>query len=371
MGKKAILLILILLVTTFFIGDTNYAGNDKGDPVATITEIFAPVTLNGTPLLRANQYIYGSDIIKTGSTGKVRFMFPDETEITVKPKSEVQINDVNISLGDRNKQNSLLVIAGDIWCKATEGTDTNVNTMTAAAGIRGTEFSVSVADDGSSNVMVVNGKVNVVSGEESTDVSSSQKATVNSENFEEVSVSQADTKYDDIRVKDPKSGKITTIRRYREDKKFRDKKEEELEKDPGKKANALFKIATQLSDDTKEVSKDVKKQRQETSKKEEMDAKTVREIKQVDKEVNYTKNRATALKYISDNMKDKYGDVKEVKEKTGFVEKKLTEIDKMIADMDAFIEEWDAEIDAMINEMEGKIDDMEKDFGFDDDDFDF
>ena len=100
--------------------------------------------------------------IRTGETGKVVLRFADGTTTRMMPKTEALIR----APRDRGKRpNSVVLFFGRLWTdvvKTVSGEETfEVRAANAVAGVRGTQFEVGVADDGSTLVVVSEGQVDV------------------------------------------------------------------------------------------------------------------------------------------------------------------------------------------------------------------
>lgn len=113
--------------------------------------------------------------IKTGADGSASIKLDDGTVITMSANSEMQISPYSRK---SSKKNSILLFLGSIWSKVTKSFDGKisyvVSTPNAVAGVRGTEFGVTVADDGAARVQVKEGVVGV--GEEEAELNKDLKA---------------------------------------------------------------------------------------------------------------------------------------------------------------------------------------------------
>ena len=113
--------------------------------------------------IRLNQRIGSGARIRTGTDGQVTLRFPDRTRSRVLPNSEVL---VRISEAQASSPSGVVLFFGRLWSnvvKSVSGAQTfEVRGANAVAGVRGTQFEVGVADDGSSRVVVSEGLVDVV-----------------------------------------------------------------------------------------------------------------------------------------------------------------------------------------------------------------
>jgi len=100
--------------------------------------------------------------VRTGDDGEATLRFDDGTESTVRAKSEII---VDVHQKKESEPNAITVFFGRLWskvAKASGGEQTfEVRSANAVAGVRGTQFEVGVADDGSTRVVVSEGKVDV------------------------------------------------------------------------------------------------------------------------------------------------------------------------------------------------------------------
>jgi hypothetical protein len=100
--------------------------------------------------------------LKTGPGAEAKLKFPDGTETRVRPGSEIVVRP---SADAKAKPNGLVLMLGRVWSSVvkSEGGETSfeVRSANAVAGVRGTQFEVGVALDGSARVMVKEGEVGV------------------------------------------------------------------------------------------------------------------------------------------------------------------------------------------------------------------
>ncbi|MEQ9501920.1 MAG: FecR domain-containing protein [Deltaproteobacteria bacterium] len=98
--------------------------------------------------------------LKTGTSGSATLKFADGTETKVRPKTQIIVR-----AAKKEEKSGLTVFFGRVWTSVVKrvGGDTafEVHSANAVAGVRGTEFEVGVADDGSTRVIVTRGKVDV------------------------------------------------------------------------------------------------------------------------------------------------------------------------------------------------------------------
>jgi exonuclease VII small subunit len=105
--------------------------------------------------------------LKSGDDGEATIRFGDGTESTLRAKSEIIVR----APGKQEKEpNAVVLFFGRVWSKVAKASGAKesfeVRSANAVAGVRGTDFEVGVADDGSTRVVVKEGAVAVEGGEE-------------------------------------------------------------------------------------------------------------------------------------------------------------------------------------------------------------
>lgn len=97
--------------------------------------------------------------LKTGE-GNATLRFDDGTQTKIRPKTQIIVR-----AAKKEEKSGLTVFFGRVWTSVVKrvGGDTafEVHSANAVAGVRGTEFEVGVADDGSTRVIVTRGRVDV------------------------------------------------------------------------------------------------------------------------------------------------------------------------------------------------------------------
>ena len=109
------------------------------------------------PAFRAlvlGQDLLGGDLVRTGPAGAVGILFVDRTVMRLHPNTELLVNAVAGGEAD------LTLLQGTLWARAPRGeADLRIATPTAAAAIRGTDWAMSVAGDGTTQITVYDGAV--------------------------------------------------------------------------------------------------------------------------------------------------------------------------------------------------------------------
>ncbi len=110
-------------------------------------------------LAKGDRLPYGSRL-RTGDRGQATLRFEDGTEVKVRAKSEVLVRP-----RPTKQASGVVLFFGRVWSKVVKSvggqTSFEVESANAVAGVRGTEFEVGVADDGSTRVIVGEGVVAV------------------------------------------------------------------------------------------------------------------------------------------------------------------------------------------------------------------
>jgi len=124
------------------------------------------------------QIVNPGDSIETGAKS-MAVISTNGNKITVREKTKVMLSESKDTTG---KYGSLSVFAGNVNCKMNklkkQGGAYEVNSASAVAAVRGTEFDVSVADNGSTLLNVEEGSVMLTGIEKSVIVAANQESTV-------------------------------------------------------------------------------------------------------------------------------------------------------------------------------------------------
>lgn len=101
--------------------------------------------------------------LRTGASSSATLRFADGTESRLGPSTEISVRTRG------SEKSSIALFFGRLWSKVVKktggGSSYEVRSANAAAGVRGTEFEVGVALDGSTRVIVAEGEVAVGDGE--------------------------------------------------------------------------------------------------------------------------------------------------------------------------------------------------------------
>ena len=103
------------------------------------------------------QQLFPSNLVRTGDSSKMALLFPDRTQYRLAQNSVLQIKEI---AADKDKKTVLNLNAGRSWMQSkTSPGGLQVQTPSALASIRGTEWEIVVEPDGRSTVTVFNGEV--------------------------------------------------------------------------------------------------------------------------------------------------------------------------------------------------------------------
>lgn len=106
--------------------------------------------------------------IRTGADGQATLRFSDGSQVKVSERSAMLVT--HVSNGEKERS-AIVLFCGRLWSKIAKHqgeTAFDVATPNAVAGVRGTEFVTTVADDGTARVQVSEGTVAVSSDDKSS-----------------------------------------------------------------------------------------------------------------------------------------------------------------------------------------------------------
>lgn len=165
--KKIIIFTLIFVLFSFFsckeestVVSDNYDEDNNAE--CTVIMIQGEVTINSGDLLAVGDTIQQNDTIRTMKDSLAEIEIGDGSVIRVEANSELAFN--NLFDDGETKSTELFLAAGKVFAKPEklEGDSSfEVKTETVTAGVRGTEFVVSISDDKKIQIAVREGKVAV------------------------------------------------------------------------------------------------------------------------------------------------------------------------------------------------------------------
>ena len=105
---------------------------------------------------RVNQQIFPSNLVRTGDLSKMALLFPDRTQIRLAQNSVLQIKEVSTG---KDQKTILNLNAGRSWMQSkTSPGGLTMQTPSALASIRGTDWEMVVEPDGRSTLTVFSGE---------------------------------------------------------------------------------------------------------------------------------------------------------------------------------------------------------------------
>lgn len=122
---------------------------------------------------RGDQADEGSRV-RTGADGFATVLFKDGSQVKVSERSSILVS--HVTTGEKERS-AIVLFCGRLWSKIAKHNGEaafDVATPNAVAGVRGTEFVTTVADDGSARVEVKEGIVAVSNDNKSKNVSAGQ-----------------------------------------------------------------------------------------------------------------------------------------------------------------------------------------------------
>lgn len=146
-------------ILIFLLGSIGVFAGVEGKVIESKGITFIKGQEGGFKKLAINTEISNGDILKTSKDSSLVIELNDSSKLTVYQNSVIKIDESKI--GQSSK--SLTLFSGKLWAnvskKLTKDNYFKVNTPTSTAGVRGTDFGVVVAENGSSLVKVNSGSV--------------------------------------------------------------------------------------------------------------------------------------------------------------------------------------------------------------------
>ena len=105
---------------------------------------------------KLNQQVFPSNLVRTGDLSKMALLFPDRTQIRLAQNTVLQIKEVSTG---KDQKTLLNLNAGRSWMQSkTSPGGLTVQTPSAVASIRGTDWEIVVEPDGRSTLTVLSGE---------------------------------------------------------------------------------------------------------------------------------------------------------------------------------------------------------------------
>jgi hypothetical protein len=141
------------------------AQQNIGDTQVVVNDVRGIVGTQEPAVLRVGIDVFQNEIIRTGDKSASRVRFQDNTDLSVGPRSEVTLDRFVFDPSPDKSQVALSIAKGVV--RFTTGSlpksAYKITTPTATIGVRGTIFTISVADDGTTSVSVEEGVALVTS----------------------------------------------------------------------------------------------------------------------------------------------------------------------------------------------------------------
>lgn len=176
--KYAVYSLVIVLLLSF----TGSALAEAKRPVAALKEVVGVAKIHRADTKQntsanVGTILYNGDRLNTGDRAAVALLFIDGSMLKIKENSEVTIN------AERKKDNQLDTKVdmplGEVWAKVTRrDSKFDIETPSSVASVKGTEFSVSVDEEGISNLFVFEGIVEFQNELGKVQVKRNQKSTI-------------------------------------------------------------------------------------------------------------------------------------------------------------------------------------------------
>jgi hypothetical protein len=117
----------------------------------------------GYRVLALEQGIYMGDRVETGAAGEAQLLFNDNTRLVVGPSSSLQIDSYVVREDNKLRSFALTALRGAYRFSTGNGPKQayNIRTPAMTLGIRGTKFDFSVAYDGSTDFVLLEGSARV------------------------------------------------------------------------------------------------------------------------------------------------------------------------------------------------------------------
>lgn len=162
LGASAVVLLLVFCTST-----VAHADATSGTLVARQGDVRVMLPGAAEAAAQEGQALPPGTHVRTGVGGSAEVRFADGSVLKMESDSQLQLSAVNRAA----KKTAIVMFFGRIWSKVMraggDATTFDIKTPNATCGVRGTEFTTMVANDGSARVSVQDGQV-VVAGDASS-----------------------------------------------------------------------------------------------------------------------------------------------------------------------------------------------------------
>jgi len=127
------------------------------DPVGSVATLQGNASVNhnnASSALKLSQSIYKGDVVQTGTDGTIGITFDDDTTFTLKPNSQMRVDDFVYQKGGNGNAATFNILLGTVAFVAAEvahSGNMKIETPTSTLGIRGTTGVVEVPASGAAN----------------------------------------------------------------------------------------------------------------------------------------------------------------------------------------------------------------------------
>jgi hypothetical protein len=129
--------------------------------------------------LEPNMPLYYGDTVSTGADGAVQIALVEKGSIKIEPNTQIALNTI---ISPVERRNSFLLFFGRILFKlskyASRSRNSEIQTPTMIAGVRGTELQIASYDDGTTLIHVASGMITVDNEADRKTLSSNEGATL-------------------------------------------------------------------------------------------------------------------------------------------------------------------------------------------------
>jgi hypothetical protein len=136
---------------------TNSGQQPSADPVGSVATLQGSAFVthnNAASAIHLSDSIYKGDVLRTGPNGTMGITFDDDTTFTLKPNSQIAVDDFVYQQGGSKNAATFNILAGTAAFVAEEVAHTGnmkIDTPTSTLGVRGTTGLVEVPENGSPN----------------------------------------------------------------------------------------------------------------------------------------------------------------------------------------------------------------------------
>jgi hypothetical protein len=342
--KKVILWIILPVLSVVFIGKGNtdlFAAGGKA--VAIVMQKVGSVKIldkNGRFKSNAAKYsrLYANDIVTTSLNSSCLVLFKDRSTVKLDANSKVLISKVNVGAGSRRGIGLLRGGASIKVHKTQGGTSFSAFSPTAVAGVRGTEFRMRVAPDGSTRLNVTEGSVAFGDGWQDNNVTNAGGWATHDVGSG-VSAGQS-------------SGDV-----WRDEGGWERERKRNLDKNPEKAMKTLESEIKRIEKDNRENIARVNSLRQGGVNRENASG-----VLEADNDAMRNAARNAAISETANDIGRRYSNRPGVSQRLGTIRRYVSVVDAQIARMDKFIEEMGRKVDELINSQEGAINDLMRNF---------